>query len=134
MSYIWMIVGIAFLVLGLVFFIADMPKTVVDQQVRVTLKEWAIQTDVQEIRPGPVRFVVLNAGALAHGLAATGFVNGQKQSYLILERLDATQMRTVLIELPRGEFVLHDPVYCRDPIRGNCEKKAVTMTEKLIVR
>lgn len=136
MSYVWMILAAAVVALGLVFFLIDAPKTnvTVDQQIRVTLKEWAIQTDLKEIRPGAARFIVWNSGAKPHGLAAMALIQGKEQIVLIIDRLEATQMRTALAEFKPGEYTLYDPLYCRNPLRGNCEKNAMAMLVKLTVR
>ncbi|MDW8140674.1 MAG: hypothetical protein RMJ90_00080 [Candidatus Bipolaricaulota bacterium] len=136
MNYIWMILGIVMVALGLVFFLMDAPKTGVtaDQQIKVMLKEWAIQTDLKEIRAGAVRFIIWNNGGRPHGLAAMALLQGREQSVLIVEQIDPAQMRSVLVELKPGEYTLYDPLYCRNPFRGNCEKNAMAMLVKLNVR
>ncbi len=136
MSYVWMILAAAVVALGLVFFLMEAPKTpaVVDQQIRVTLKEWAIQTDLKELRAGAARFIVWNSGAKPHGLAAMALIQGKEQTVIIIDRLEATQMQTVLAGLKPGEYTLYDPLYCRNPLRGNCDKNAMAMLVKLTVR
>lgn len=136
MNYIWTILAIVMVALGLVFFLMEAPKTNVtaDQQVKVMLKEWAIQTDLKQIRAGGVRFIIWNNGGKPHGLAAMALIQGKEQSVLIIDRLQPTQMQTVLVELQPGEYTLYDPIYCRNPFRGNCEKNAMEMLVKLTVR
>lgn len=136
MNYVWMILAAAVVALGLIFFLVDAPKISVtaDQQIKVTLKEWAIQTDIREIRAGGARFIVWNTGAKPHGLAAMAIIQGKEQNVLIVDRIEATQMRTALAEFQPGEYTLYDPLYCRNPLRGNCEKNAMAMLVKLTVR
>lgn len=131
MNYVWLILGAVIVILGLIFVLSDQPPSSVDQQVRITLTEWKITPNTIELRPGPVRFTVLNMGTLPHALALVGTVNGQKFERH-LEGVEAAQMRVFLLDLPRGEFTIYDPLHCRDPIRGSCEKK--TMVGKLVVR
>jgi hypothetical protein len=101
----------------------------VEQQVKLMLVEWKITPNPIELVAGPARLVVFNMGAQAHALA---IMDMERSVLRQLETLPAGQVRTFLVELPRGEFVLYDSLNCRDPIRGSCEKK--TMVSKIIVR
>ncbi len=129
MQYVWILLAAAVVVLGAVFVLTNQPATVVDQQLRLTLVEWKITPDTIELRAGPVRLVVFNMGFQAHALA---IMDMNRRVIRQLEVVPAGQIRTFLIELERGEFILYDSLNCRDPIRGACERK--TMVSKIIVR
>lgn len=129
MQYVWIILAAAVVVLGVVLVLSDQPSTMVEQQVKLTLIEWKITPNPIELVAGPARFVVFNMGTQAHALAIMNMERSVLQQF---ETLPAGQVRTFLVALPRGEFVLYDSLNCRDPIRGSCEKK--TMVSKIIVR
>lgn len=129
MQYLWLLLAAAVVVLGAVLVLSNQPSTVVDQQVRITLVEWKITPNPIELVAGPARLVVFNMGFQAHALAIMGM---DQKVVRQLEVVPASQVHTFLIELPKGEFLLYDSLNCRDPIRGNCEKK--TMVSKIIVR
>jgi len=129
MQYVWIILVAAVVVLGVVLVLSDQPSMMVEQQVKLMLVEWKITPNPIELVAGPARLVVFNMGAQAHALA---IMDMERSVLRQLETLPAGQVRTFLVELPRGEFVLYDSLNCRDPIRGSCEKK--TMVSKIIVR
>jgi len=129
MQYVWILLVAAVVVLGVVLVLSDQPSMMVEQQVKLMLVEWKITPNPIELVAGPARLVVFNMGAQAHALA---IMDMERSVLRQLETLPAGQVRTFLVELPRGEFVLYDSLNCRDPIRGSCEKK--TMVSKIIVR
>lgn len=129
MQYVWIILAAAVVVLGLVLVLSDQPSTMVEQQAKLTLIEWKITPNPIELVAGPARLVVFNMGAQAHALA---IMDKDRKVLYQFDPLPAGQVRTFLIKLDRGEFVLYDSLNCRDPIRGSCEKK--TMTSTIIVR
>ncbi len=129
MQYVWIILAAVVVVLGAVFVLSSQPSASIDQQVKLTLTEWKISPNPIELVAGPARLVVFNMGVQPHALAIMGM---DRKVLRQLEAVPAGGVQTVLIELPRGEFVLYDALNCRDPIRGSCEKK--TMVSKIIVR
>ncbi len=131
MNYVWIILGAVVVVLGLILVFSNQPPTITPQQVNLKLTEWKIDPSAIELSAGTARFVVFNMGTLSHALAIIGTVGGQRFERR-LEVVPAGQVRTFLVELPRGEFTLYDALNCRDPIRGSCERK--TMVSKIIVR
>lgn len=129
MQYVWIILAAVVVVLGAVLVLSGQPAAIVDQQVKITLTEWKITPETIELVAGPARLVVFNMGAQRHALA---IMRMDRKVERQLEILPAGQVRTFLIELPRGEFVLYDSLNCRDPIRGSCERK--TMVSKIVVK
>lgn len=129
MQYVWILLAAVVVVLGAVFVLSNQPAAPVDQQVKLTLTEWKITPNPIELVAGPARWVVFNMGVQPHALA---IMDMNRRVLRQLEVVPAGGVQTVLIELPRGEFVLYDALNCRDPIRGNCQQK--TMVSKIIVR
>ncbi len=129
MQYVWIILAAAVVVLGVVLVLSEQPSTMVEQQVKLTLTEWKITPNPIELVAGPTRLVVFNMGSQAHALA---IMTMDRKVLYQLDPMPAGNVRTFLIRLDRGEFVLFDSLNCRDPIRGSCEKK--TMVSTIIVR
>lgn len=129
MQYVWIILAAVVVVLGAVLVLSNQPSAPIEQQVKITLVEWKISPNPLELRAGPAHLIVFNMGFQAHALA---IMDMNRKVIRQLETVPAGQIRTFLIELDRGEFVLYDSLNCRDPIRGACEKK--TMVSKIIVR
>lgn len=127
MQYVWMLLVAAVVVLGTLLVFSN--QTPVDQQVRITLVEWKISPNPIELRAGPARLIVFNMGTQPHALA---IIRKDRAFLRHLEPVPPGQIRTFLLELPQGEFLLYDSLFCRDPIRGACEQK--TMVSTLIVR
>ncbi|MCS7197473.1 MAG: cupredoxin domain-containing protein [Candidatus Bipolaricaulota bacterium] len=127
MQYVWMLVVAAVVVLGTLLVVSN--QAPVDQQVRITLAEWKISPNPIELRAGPARLIVFNMGTKPHALA---IIDRNRTVLRQLETIPPGQIRTFLLALPQGEFLLYDPLFCRDPIRGACEQK--TMVSTLIVR
>jgi len=130
MQYVWILLAAAIVVLGAVFVLSSQPSASVDQQVKLTLTEWKISPNPIELVAGPARLVVFNMGVQPHALAIMNATNGKVLQQL--EAVAAGQVRTFLVALPKGEFVLYDALNCRDPLSNRCEKK--TMVSKIIVR
>ncbi|MBI4280343.1 MAG: cupredoxin domain-containing protein [Armatimonadetes bacterium] len=78
------------------------------QEVRVTLREWAVEPREITVRPGRVRFVVRNAGQRQHNLSILG--PGQASDVKVTsDNVGAGATLTFEVDLPRAGTYL---AYC----------------------
>lgn len=80
------------------------------QEIRVDLTEWAIEPAVITAKAGTMKFVVRNRGAIIHGLEIEGEIDGKGFEREIAP-FPGGQTRTLVVELPPGEYEL----YCQVP-------------------
>lgn len=78
-------------------------------QVEVILQEWAIVPAQITVQSGSVRFVVHNAGTMAHGFEIEGTVDGRRFEEEI-EPFPAGQTRQLEVELAPGRYETYCPV------------------------
>ena len=76
------------------------------QEIRVDLMEWALEPDMITAKAGTIRFVVRNRGTIIHGFEIEG-----KKFEREIEPFPAGQTRSLLVELPPGEY----EIYCQVP-------------------
>jgi plastocyanin len=95
------------------------------QELRVTLSEWAVHADPAELRPGPVRIVVVNAGEHGHSLEVER-QNGDEWETSMIAPGDDDVLE---LELERGTYTLYCPVH---DDRG--DHRALGMTTTVQVR
>jgi len=81
------------------------------QEVTVELTEWALNPNTIRVKAGTIRFVVRNRGTITHGFEIDG-----KEFEKKIEPFPAGQTRSLIVELPPGEY----EIYCQVP--GHKEK------------
>jgi uncharacterized cupredoxin-like copper-binding protein len=95
------------------------------QQLRVTLSEWTVQADPSELRPGPARIRVVNAGEHEHSLEVER-QNGDEWETALIAPGDEDVLE---LDLERGTYTLYCPVH---DDRG--DHRALGMTTTIQVR
>ncbi|HEV8481257.1 MAG TPA: hypothetical protein VGR66_10725 [Candidatus Eisenbacteria bacterium] len=89
--------------------------------VQVELYEWKIELEPASVLPGPVRFEIVNKGAIPHGFEVEG--HGVEKE---VAQMAAGAKATLLASLPAGSFDTYCPV-------GNGSHKMLGMHAKLQV-
>jgi hypothetical protein len=74
--------------------------------VNVTLNEWNVLVEQQEIPAGKVSFLITNSGTMAHALKIGGLSIGTSET----EVFGPGITRTLNVDLPAGEFELWCPI------------------------
>jgi len=90
--------------------------------VQVELYEWKIELEPASVRPGPVRFEIVNKGAIPHGFEVEG--HGVEKA---VAQIAAGSKAALVASLPAGSFETYCPV-------GNGSHKMLGMHAKLQVR
>jgi len=89
--------------------------------VKVELYEWKVELEPAVVRPGPVRFEIVNKGAIPHGFEVEG--HGVEKE---IAQVAAGKTATLAASLPTGTFETYCPI-------GNGSHKMLGMRAKLEV-
>ncbi len=79
------------------------------QVIEVSLFEWEINPQTIEARPGVIRFVVTNEGAIEHEFEIEGEIAGKEREWEI-EGIEPGETKALKVKLPPGEFEIYCPI------------------------
>lgn len=93
----------------LVFILATQLARPGVQVIEVSLSEWEIDPQTIEARPGVIRFVATNEGAIEHEFEIEGEIAGEEREWEI-EDIEPGETKALKVKLPPGEYEIYCPI------------------------